>query len=95
MADATSDVARAMQRVLDDEIANLADDGARSSHAVVRRMQAVLTPEASPPRLLDHPWTPGKFSGRCQVMLARYRCPYPEAAHPRNMPGSERPGGDA
>ena len=32
----------AMRRVLDDELANLADDGARLSHSVVRRMEAVL-----------------------------------------------------
>jgi hypothetical protein len=32
----------AMRRVLDDELANLADDGARLSHAVVRRMEAAL-----------------------------------------------------
>ena len=37
-----------MRRVLDDELANLADDGARLSHSVVRRMEAVL--DASPDR---------------------------------------------
>lgn len=35
---------------------------------------------------LDHEYKPGKFSGGCQVMLTRYRCPYPPEAHPTSQP---------
>lgn len=35
-----------VRRVLDDESANLADDGARLSHSVVRRIEAVLDGKA-------------------------------------------------
>lgn len=34
-----------IRSVLDDELANLADDGARTSHSVVRRMEAALAPQ--------------------------------------------------
>ena len=33
---------KAIRRALDDELANLADDGARLSHSVVRRIEALL-----------------------------------------------------
>lgn len=36
-----------VRRALDDEIANLADDGARLSHAVVRRIESALAGEVS------------------------------------------------
>ena len=37
----------AVTRALDDEEANLADDGARLSHTVVRRLRAILSPRAA------------------------------------------------
>lgn len=36
----------AVRRALDDELANLADDGARLSHSVVRRIEAILAAES-------------------------------------------------
>lgn len=44
-------------------------------------VQKSSTPE-QPAAFLDHKFQPGKFSETCQVMLARYRCPYPPEAHP-------------
>lgn len=37
-----------VRRILDDELANLADDGARLSHAVVRRLEAALIVDPTP-----------------------------------------------
>lgn len=36
---------------------------------------------------VDHGWTTGRFSpDHCQVMLARYQCPYPKQDHPADKP---------
>jgi hypothetical protein len=40
-----------------------------------------LTGRTRPDRWVRHVFKPGKFSGRCQVMLACYRCPYDEELH--------------
>lgn len=40
--DQARDILAAIRRALDDELANLADDGARPSRAVVRRIEALL-----------------------------------------------------
>lgn len=32
---------------------------------------------------LGHAFDPGRFSGKCQVQLSRYPCPYPSEAHPK------------
>lgn len=34
----------------------------------------------------DHGFTPGKFSESCQVMMARYRCPYGQEDHDPKLP---------
>lgn len=40
---------------------------------------------------LDHEFKPGRFSPmKCQVMLARYPCPYPPEAHPKLEPDTIR-----
>lgn len=38
------------------------------------------------PFAADHGFTPGKFSGRCRVLLARYPCPYDEHQHDPDLP---------
>lgn len=37
--------------------------------------------------MTDHGFTPGKFTpDACQVMLARYPCPYPRDEHDPDLP---------
>lgn len=70
-----------MQRVLDDELANLADDGARLSHAVVRRMEAVLAASEAAP-------TAGEEVG-CQHGMDSNSCPWDTPATPPADDASE------
>lgn len=42
-----------------------------------------------------HPFTPGRFNpDRCQVMLARYRCPYPKENHAMTNDPYTNPAGE-
>lgn len=59
-----------------------ADSKSQGLVEVDNPMRREVRPRRGTEPFMDHPFKPGHFDqSRCQVMLARYRCPYPAEAH--------------